>query len=145
MIAEHRQNIGDKAFIVYNKKEMSFFDVDVMANKVGAFLKKKDVRPGDKITLLMGNRPDFITALLAVWKLGAVCVPANTGYTSDELVFSINHSSVQVSPISITNINPRRVSVNNLLIRNPVFTNRLRCGRCARNWEIGESCCWCGS
>jgi crotonobetaine/carnitine-CoA ligase len=92
IIAGHRQNIGDKEFILYNKEETSYAEIDSMANKVGAFLKAKGVRRGDQITLLAGNRPDFFTSLLAVWKLGAVCVPTNTGYTPDELAYSINHS-----------------------------------------------------
>ncbi len=92
IIAEHRQNAGDKAFVVYNKENTSYFEIDSMANKVGAFLKAKGVGRGDHITLLMGNRPDFVTSLLALWKLGAVCVPANTSYKSDELAYSINHS-----------------------------------------------------
>jgi len=95
IIAEHCQNTegkSDKTFVIFNKNETSYFEIDAMANKVGAFLKTKGVGRDNKITLFMGNRPEFLVSLLAVWKLGAVCVPVNTGYKSDELAYSINHS-----------------------------------------------------
>ena len=92
IIAGHRQNTGDSPFILYNKEVTSYLQADSMANKVGAFLTTKGVCRGDRITLLMSNKPAFFTALLAVWKLGAVCVPTNTGYSADELAYSIHHS-----------------------------------------------------
>lgn len=50
------------------------------------------VRRGDKVAILMGNRPEWIIADLAIVLLGAVMVGVNTWATARELEYILGHS-----------------------------------------------------
>jgi fatty-acyl-CoA synthase len=50
------------------------------------------VRKGDMIAILMGNKPQWIIADLAICSLGAIMVAINTWVTSRELSYVLAHS-----------------------------------------------------
>jgi fatty-acyl-CoA synthase len=63
--------------------------------KVRAFAKglhALGVRKGDMIAILMGNKPQWIIADLAICSLGAIMVAINTWVTSRELGYVLAHS-----------------------------------------------------
>ena len=54
------------------------------------------VRKGDHVAILMGNRPEWIIADLAVCALGAVMVAINTWGTARELCYVLAHSDAKL-------------------------------------------------
>ena len=50
------------------------------------------IRKGDKVAILMGNKPEWIIADLAICALGGVMVAVNTWVTSRELRYILAHS-----------------------------------------------------
>src|SRR5215470_17362359 len=54
------------------------------------------VRKGDHVAILMGNRPEWIIADLAVCALGAVMVAVNTWVTARELCYVLAHSDAKL-------------------------------------------------
>jgi fatty-acyl-CoA synthase len=69
-----------------------------LREKVRAFAKglhALGVRRGDKVAILMGNRPMWIIADLAICQLGAVMVSVNTWVTTRELSYILEHSDAQ--------------------------------------------------
>ena len=50
-----------------------------------ARLKRRGLRPGDRVFLHSGNRLEFFAELLAVWRLGACAVPVDPRLTRVEL------------------------------------------------------------
>jgi fatty-acyl-CoA synthase len=66
-----------------------------LREKVRAFAKglhALGVRQGDKVAILMGNKPEWIIADLAICALGGVMVAVNTWATSRELNHILAHS-----------------------------------------------------
>jgi fatty-acyl-CoA synthase len=53
------------------------------------------VRRGDKVAILMGNRPEWIIADLAICLLGGVMVSVNTWATARELNYILTHSDAR--------------------------------------------------
>ena len=45
----------------------------------------RGITPGDRLALLLPNCPQFVIAELGAWKAGAIVVPLNPLYGSDEL------------------------------------------------------------
>ena len=43
--------------------------------RLAAGLAAQGVRPGDRVALLLGNRPEFVVTLFAAARLGAIAVP----------------------------------------------------------------------
>jgi malonyl-CoA/methylmalonyl-CoA synthetase len=55
------------------------------ARRIAAGLHQRGLRPGDRVAFFLGNRPEFVTAYLAVIGLGAVMVPMNLSYRRREI------------------------------------------------------------
>ena len=54
------------------------------------------VRRGDKVAILMGNRPEWLFADFAIMALGGVMVAANTWATAHELAYQLSHSECRL-------------------------------------------------
>ena len=49
------------------------------------------LHPGDRLALVLGNTPAFVTAYFGALRAGVVVVPVNTGYTSAEIASVLGH------------------------------------------------------
>jgi acyl-CoA synthetase (AMP-forming)/AMP-acid ligase II len=65
--------------------ELSFADLSAAADRLAAGFRARGVRKGDRVAFLLSNRPEFVTAYLAVIRLGAVMVPINLAYRRREI------------------------------------------------------------
>ena len=66
-----------------------------LRDEVRAFAKglhALGVRKGDKVAILMGNKPEWIVADLAICLLGGIMVAVNTWATGRELQHILSHS-----------------------------------------------------
>ncbi|MCV7378219.1 long-chain fatty acid--CoA ligase [Mycobacterium alsense] len=59
-------------------------------------LSRRGVGFGDRVMILMLNRPEFVEAVLAVNSLGAIAVPLNFRLTSAEIVFLVEDCEARV-------------------------------------------------
>jgi malonyl-CoA/methylmalonyl-CoA synthetase len=55
------------------------------ADRLAAGFRARGVKKGDRIAFFVSNRPEFVTAYLAVIRLGAVMVPINLAYRRREI------------------------------------------------------------
>ncbi len=60
------------------------------------FLVQNGVKEGDKVALFLRNSPEFIYAIFAVSKLGAILVPINTFLKEEELTYILEDSGASV-------------------------------------------------
>ena len=68
-----------------------------MAAKGATWLGCSGVKPGDRVALIMHNRPEYLPLLWAVWWAGAVAVPINAKLHPKETAWIAAHSgSVKV-------------------------------------------------
>src|SRR3954470_180940 len=54
------------------------------------------VSPGDRVALVMRNRPEYLEALFAIWHAGLVAVPVNARLHRDEIAYILEHSGTAV-------------------------------------------------
>ncbi len=52
--------------------------------------------PGDRVAIVMRNRPEYLEALYAVWHAGLVAVPVNARLHRDEIAYILDHSGAAV-------------------------------------------------
>jgi fatty-acyl-CoA synthase len=64
-------------------------DLDRRTDELAAGLAASGVGVGDRVALLMLNRPEWIEVELAALKLGAVVVPLNVRFTPPEIAFVV--------------------------------------------------------
>ena len=52
-LKHHSTMTPDKVYLVFNKKEYTFSDVNIRVNKVCSFLEKFNVKKGDVISIII--------------------------------------------------------------------------------------------
>lgn len=71
--------------IQYQGRSLSLEEVDRLSDAVACALDAHGVTRKDRVAFVLQNVPEFVIALLAVWKLGAIVVPINPMYREREL------------------------------------------------------------
>jgi long-chain acyl-CoA synthetase len=63
--------------IRYRDGALTHGELDERSGALGAALAERGVSRGDRVALYLQNVPEFVVAVLAAWKLGAIAVPVN--------------------------------------------------------------------
>lgn len=58
----------------------------------GGMAESFGLQPGDRVAIVMRNRPEYLEALFAIWHGGLVAVPVNARLHRDEIAFILEHS-----------------------------------------------------
>src|SRR5688572_2450044 len=65
--------------------DLTYAELFAEARRLAAGFAARGVRRGDRVAFFLGNRPEFVTALLALSDLGAALVPINLAYRRREI------------------------------------------------------------
>ena len=55
-----------------------------------------DLSPGDRVAIVMRNRPEYLEALFAIWHAGLVAVPVNARLHREEIAYILEDSETAV-------------------------------------------------
>lgn len=84
------EQYGGADFIVYNEERYSYTDVGDRVARFAHLLKNHfGVAKGDRVVIAMRNYPEWIFAFMATTSLGAIAVPMNAWWTTEELDFGL--------------------------------------------------------
>jgi fatty-acyl-CoA synthase len=83
-------------FVSLGDRRCTYAQVDAQAEALAAALAELGIEAGDRIALTLPNWPEFVVALFAAAKLGAVIVPLNPRFTPPELQYMLRHSESAV-------------------------------------------------
>jgi len=85
----------------------SFWDIQVAANRLSHALAGLGVRRGDRVAIILPQRPEAAIAYMAVFQMGAVALPLSHLFGPDALEYRINHAGASVAiiePSTIANL-----------------------------------------
>ncbi len=77
--------------VVDGDRRVSYRELESLVAKAAAGLVERGVAKGDRIAILLGNRTEFIVALLAIGRVGAVSVPIGTREAAPNIAFIIGN------------------------------------------------------
>jgi acyl-CoA synthetase (AMP-forming)/AMP-acid ligase II len=66
------------------------------AGAAGGLRDSFSLSPGDRVAIVMRNRPEYLEALFAIWHAGLVAVPVNARLHRDEIGYILEHSGSTV-------------------------------------------------
>ncbi len=73
------------AALVFEERRLSLPQLDALADGLAATLTKTGVIAGERVAVMASNRPEFIAALLAIWRLGATAVLISPAWKHEEV------------------------------------------------------------
>lgn len=92
LLDEIAARFPDREALVGSGRRFTYTELRDEVRTFAKGLRALGVNPRDKVAVLMGNRPEWIIADLAICSLGAVMVAVNTWVTSRELGYILRHS-----------------------------------------------------
>ena len=83
---------GDREALCVGDRRWSFAELAAGVDRVARGLLAIGVEPGSRVALWMLNRPEWIEAAFAVFRIGAVLVPVNTRFRTDDVAYVLDQS-----------------------------------------------------
>ena len=96
------ENRGDHSFFTFQNRvgsvfEYTYSEFDEDVNRIANVFLSLNVRKGDYVALQLHSAPEFLMCLFGLAKIGAVVVPVNEQYLSDEAAFILE----DVKPVAV--------------------------------------------
>jgi long-chain acyl-CoA synthetase len=63
--------VSERIALVFEEQEYSVARLGALAGGLAGTLAGRGVRPGERVALMSSNRPEFVIAVRAIWRLGA--------------------------------------------------------------------------
>jgi acyl-CoA synthetase (AMP-forming)/AMP-acid ligase II len=95
-VARHAHAIGDEIAIRFEGRSFTWSALNDRIRRVAAGLVAHGVEKGDRIAILMTNRPEFVEVAIAANAIGAIGVPLNFRLAPDEAAYILSHSAAKV-------------------------------------------------
>lgn len=75
----------DRPALLFRGRPVSYAALEALVNRAAAAFAEAGVEAGDRVALLLGNVPEFVSALYGAFRAGAVAVPLNVMLTPEEV------------------------------------------------------------
>ena len=84
--------------LVFEERQLSLPQLDALADGWAAALTKAGATAGQRIAVMASTRPEFVAALLGIWRLGATAVLISPAWKRDEVdhALALTHPALAV-------------------------------------------------
>ena len=95
-LARHALMQPDATALRYLGRTTTWAELQHRVNALADALSRRGVGFGDRVLILMLNRPEFVESLLAINKLGAIAVPVNFRMTPPEVAYLVKDCETRI-------------------------------------------------
>ncbi|WP_024954896.1 fatty acid--CoA ligase [Sulfurospirillum arcachonense] len=95
-IEENAKVNPSKTVIFIEKKKVNNLDFKQKIDTFARFLEVSGIKTKDRVAIIVGNSAEFMIALFAITKIGAVAVPINTFLKHEEFEYIVNDCSAKM-------------------------------------------------
>jgi crotonobetaine/carnitine-CoA ligase len=89
--AQSKRN-PDKVFLYFAEQEVTYREFNQNINRAANVFFDLGIKKGDRVCFFLPNCPEFLYGWLGLAKIGAVLVPININYKTEESKYIVNHS-----------------------------------------------------
>ncbi|MBU4175200.1 MAG: long-chain fatty acid--CoA ligase [Actinobacteria bacterium] len=90
------ERFPDKVVLIRDEQEVTYSELLRDVNRFGNALASVGIGPGDKVALMMNNRPEFVVVYYGTAKIGATVVLVNTLLKKDEIKYILEDSGCRI-------------------------------------------------
>ena len=96
VLEERARELGGRPFVYYRDSVLSYEELNRAANRTARGLQNLGVRKGDRVAVMLTNRPEFLFLSFGLSKLGAIEVPINTAHQGYLLSYMIRQTECSI-------------------------------------------------
>lgn len=87
---------ADKIAVSLANEQLTYFDLNRLANQLARKLQGLGAKPGDLIGVCLNRSPLLVVALIAIQKIGAAYVPIDPDYPNQRINYMIEDSQIKI-------------------------------------------------
>ncbi len=95
VLTQTAERFPDHTALLFYGREISYREVDALANRFARALTGLGVKKGDRVALMLPNIPQMVISYYGTLKTGAIAVPTNPLFQSHELEVQLRDSGAQ--------------------------------------------------
>ncbi|MEO8604539.1 MAG: AMP-binding protein [bacterium] len=96
LLRRSAERTPDKWATVFHDRMLTFRELEGLSNALANGLLDLGLGKGDRVALLMTNRPEYVISFEATAKIGGTVTPINPAYRADEVEYQLNDSEARV-------------------------------------------------
>lgn len=90
------ERYGPRIALRFEGTDLSYAELAAAARRLAAAICSVGVQPGDRVAVLIANRPEWAIAVFAASQVGAIAVPVSTFATPDERDYILRHADASL-------------------------------------------------
>ncbi|GAC1357721.1 MAG: long-chain-fatty-acid--CoA ligase [Ktedonobacteraceae bacterium] len=95
MFLSSAKNATEQPALYYFDRAMSYAELDRASSALAVALQSHGIAKDDRVALYLQNTPQFLIAVYALWKVGAIAVMCNPMLKQKELAYHLNDSGAK--------------------------------------------------
>lgn len=95
MLPDRGTQMTGPTVLAFEDREYTRAELDTAAEGLAELLARRGVGSGQRVALMSSNRPEFVTAVLAVWRLGAAVVLLSPAWKRAEVAHALEITGAQ--------------------------------------------------
>ncbi len=95
LLEEKADKFYERPFLLFRDRVLSYREMNLNANRVANFLKKKGAYQGMGLAIIMKNSPRWLDVFFGLEKIGMYAVPVNTALRGEQLTYILKDSDAE--------------------------------------------------
>ncbi len=94
LLRKQAQRIGERIFTVCGNETITYAEADRRADRIAATFHALGVGKGERVAILLHNRVEYLDLWFGLSRIGAIQLPLNTAYKSQQLLHTLKRAPV---------------------------------------------------
>jgi acyl-CoA synthetase (AMP-forming)/AMP-acid ligase II len=92
ILSRTAERFPENEAVIFRDVNLTYRELDALVNAFANALLNLGIRKGDRVCLLMTNRPEFLISWFALARIGAIISPMNPSYKEREVAYQLSNS-----------------------------------------------------
>lgn len=92
LIQRAAEKFGNRTFLYFKNRTISFRQMDEVSDNLASAFLRLGLKKGDRVAVMLMNRPEYLHLWFGLNKIGASMVPINVDFTVYETQYLLDHS-----------------------------------------------------
>jgi long-chain acyl-CoA synthetase len=92
ILSRTAERFPENEAVTFRDVSLTYRELDALVNAFANALLDLGIRKGERVCLLMTNRPEFLVSWFALARIGAIISPMNPSYKEREVAYQLNDS-----------------------------------------------------